>query len=276
MPAGFKRLFFPLVTLFWVTMNVLLWRSEIGSARQAGSPVPTPVVWDKMLTAPDDSSLQIVYQGRNIGYCRWAPNVGEELATGKTGTEDYELEGRVKKLSGYTVDVDGSVLVGKPPQRLRFNCHANFDTNRFWRQMTVRLTMRPNVLEIRADASAQTLAVRLDSQNSSVWQRTFTFAEMARPESLLGAFGGPLALGWLADAAKDAGPAAPKQLALGLNWQARNDWLKIGHAEARVYRLEARLLDKYQAVLVLSRVGEILRVELPSDLVLVNEALSNF
>jgi len=276
MPAGFKRLFFPLVTLFWVTMNVLLWRAEMGKTREAGSPVPTPLVWDKMLTAPDDSSLQIIQRGRKIGYCRWAPNVGEELATGKTGTEDYQVEGRVKQLTGYTVDVDGNVLLTEPPQRLRFNCHADFDTNRVWRQISLRLTARPNVLEIRADATAQTVAVRLDSQDNGVWERSFTFAEMAKPEVMLGTFGSPLALSWLAGAAKDAGTAVPRQFALGLNWQGRNDWLKIGHAEARVYRLQARLLDKYQAVLVLSRVGEILRLELPNDLVLVNEALSTF
>jgi hypothetical protein len=174
------------------------------------------------------------------------------------------------------VDVDGSVLLSEPPRRVRFNWHGDFDTNRVWRLMSLRLTARPNVLEIRADAAAQTLSARLDSRNSTVWERTFTFAEMAKPESLLGAFGGPLALGWLADAAKNAAPAAPTQFALGLNWQARNGWLKIGHAEARVFRLQTRLLDKYQAVLVLSRVGEILRVELPNDLVLVNEALSSF
>jgi hypothetical protein len=42
----------------------------------------------------------------------------------------------------------------------------------------------------------------------------------------------------------------------------------------RVYRLQARLLDRYQIVVVVSRVGEILRVELPNGLLLVNEALS--
>jgi len=35
------------------------------------------------------------------------------------------------------------------------------------------------------------------------------------------------------------------------------------------------LLDRYQAVVVVSRVGEILRVELPNGLLLVNEALTN-
>ena len=51
--------------------------------------------------------------------------------------------------------------------------------------------------------------------------------------------------------------------------------MKIGHAQVRVYWLRARLLDRYQIVVVVSRVGEILRVELPNGLLLVNEALSN-
>ena len=66
-----------------------------------------------------------------------------------------------------------------------------------------------------------------------------------------------------------------KNLSLGLRWEARNDWLKIGHSQVRVYRLHTRLLDRYQAVVVVSRVGEILRVELPNGLLLVNEALTN-
>ena len=47
----------------------------------------------------------------------------------------------------------------------------------------------------------------------------------------------------------------------------------VGRTELRVYRLEARLLGRYRAVLIVSPVGEILRVELPDDLVMVNEAL---
>ena len=36
----------------------------------------------------------------------------------------------------------------------------------------------------------------------------------------------------------------------------------------------ARLLDRYPIVIFVSRVGEILRVELPDNLVLVNEGLN--
>jgi hypothetical protein len=41
----------------------------------------------------------------------------------------------------------------------------------------------------------------------------------------------------------------------------------------RVYHLQARLFDRYHIKVTVSRVGEILRVDLPDDWVLVNEAL---
>ena len=85
-------------------------------------------------------------------------------------------------------------------------------------------------------------------------------------------FAGPVPLALLGPV---MGLEEEPNLSLGLQWAARNDWLKIGHAQVRVYRLQARLLDRYQIVVVVSRVGEILRVELPNGLLLVNEALSN-
>ena len=44
----------------------------------------------------------------------------------------------------------------------------------------------------------------------------------------------------------------------------------------RAYRLQARLLDRYQARIFVSRVGEILRVDLPDEVVLLNDQLANF
>ena len=62
---------------------------------------------------------------------------------------------------------------------------------------------------------------------------------------------------------------------LGLRWEARNDWLQVGHASTRVYRLQARLFDRYEVVVLVSRVGEILHVDLPDNIILVNEALTH-
>jgi hypothetical protein len=266
----FNRLYFPLIVLFWIVMNVLLWRAEFGGGNEAASAVSTDVVWQKILTAPDDSTLEISWNGKRVGYCRWVANVGEELATGKIASEDYVPEGMIRQLGRYTIDLEGNVLLGEPASRMRFNLHLQFATNHVWRQLALRVASRPSAWEIRTTAAEETLSLKYEGQNDQ-WSRTFTYDELRHPRQLLEEFAGPLPLALL-------GPAAgleQKNLTLGLQWAARNDWLKIGHAQVRVYRLQARLLDRYQIVVVVSRVGEILRVELPNGLLLVNEALSN-
>lgn len=267
----FNRLYFPLVVLFWVVMNVLLWRAEFGGGNEAVSTVSTEVVWQKILTAPDDSTLEISWNGKKLGYCRWVANVGEELATGKVSSEDYVPEGMIRQLGRYTIDTEGNVLLGEPASRLRFSLHLQFATNHVWRQLSLRLASRPNAWEIRTKAEEETLTLKHDDPTGA-WSRTFTYEELRHPRQLLEEFAGPLPLALL-------GPAAAleqhNQLSLGLQWSAHNDWLNIGHAQVRVYRLQARLLDRYQIVVFVSRVGEILRVELPNGVVLVNEALSN-
>ena len=44
-----SRLVFIGITIFWVTMNALLWRAEYGS-RGSGSAMSPEVVWQKILT----------------------------------------------------------------------------------------------------------------------------------------------------------------------------------------------------------------------------------
>ena len=64
-------------------------------------------------------------------------------------------------------------------------------------------------------------------------------------------------------------------LTLGLNWEGRQDWMQMGHSRVKVYQLRARFLEEYEIVIIISRVGEILRVTLPGEISLVNEALIN-
>jgi hypothetical protein len=267
----FHRFFFPLVALFWVTMNVLLWRAEFGNANQPGSTVSTEVVWQKILTAPDDSSMEIRWKGKRIGYCRWVANVGEQHATGRISSEDYEPDGMVKQLSGYTIDLEGNVLTGETPARVRFSSHAGFSTNHTWREFRARVALRPGVLGVEAKAADKTLSLKYDEGGGANWSRTFTFDELQNPRALVDELGGgPLARGLMNQPLE-----RPQDISLGAQWEARNDWLKIGHAQVRVYRLQARLLDRYQAVVIVSRVGEIMRVELPNGVLLINEALTS-
>ena len=72
------RFYLLLVTAFFLTMNVLLWRSEFGSRGHLGAPVPADFVWEKVLTSPDHSSLEIRHHGVKIGRAQWAASIGED------------------------------------------------------------------------------------------------------------------------------------------------------------------------------------------------------
>ncbi len=98
-----------------------------------------------------------------------------------------------------------------------------------------------------------------------------TFEELRNPQTLLRDFGAPAFLGFLGGPLRLPTASA---ITLGLKWEACNDWLKIGRSQVRTYRLQAHLLDRYHVTVFVSRAGELLRVELPTDIVLVNEALS--
>lgn len=271
-----KRLYFPLVALFWVIMNVLLWRSEMSGRGHLGSSIPIQNVWERILTAPDDSSLQILHHGRKIGYCRWVPNITTDIDRAAADRPELEIEGQVRRSLGYTIDLDGNFVVDDSPQRLRFAWHAEFSTNHVWRKLHLRVHYKPQAIDIRADAATEQLSFKVEGAGTP-WEQTLTFAELAKPENLFARLGVPLGWNWLGLGGAAAAPASlhPAQLALGVSWEARNDWLKLGHSQLRVYRLQARILDKYQVVVLLSRVGELLRVELPNDIVLLNEAMTN-
>ncbi|NLH71553.1 MAG: hypothetical protein GX456_00705 [Verrucomicrobia bacterium] len=257
-------------------MNILLWRAEMSGQRgKSGSPVPPDLVWTRILTAPDDSSLEVYHRGRRLGHCRWWATITEPKNQNEQNPDIESIEGRVERITGYTLDLEGNILINTNQPRLRFTWHSEFGSNKAWRNMSLRLYARPLTIDVKADAAAQIITVaRRDDE--SAWERTFTFSDLSKPDKLLGGlglpFGGLLLSGLPAMPSGDLKSIA--KLDLGLNWEAQNDWLEAGNARVRVYRLQARLFDKYHAVVHVSRVGEILRLELPGDVVLVNDAFS--
>jgi hypothetical protein len=270
-----RQLSFLLILAFWLVMNFLLWRSEFRAAGELGAAVPVAVVWERMLTAPDDSSLEVVKEGRKVGHLRWQPNVGEELRTGKVAREDQQPEGMVTELTGYTIDLEGNLLIDESSPRLRLDAHVEFGANHRWKEFVTRGHIRPMELELTSVAADQTVQFSFDSGGEK-WKRHFSFSELRNPANLLTELGGPVQGLLLKQLLPTSLLSANSNWAVGLEWEARQDWLKLGHSRIRVYRLHARLLDKFQIVVLVSRVGEILRVELPNDVVLVNDGLINF
>lgn len=274
-----QRLALAAVTLFWVVMNYLLWRAEFAGTDDAARPLPAATVWQKMLTAPDSSNLDIFHRKKRVGSLRWAPSVGEgEAPAAKKPGNDFGPEGRVAAPVDYTVDIgDGNLLWGEPALFYRFNFSARFSTSHAWREVSFRLAQKRGSIELRADAVRESLRLRALDEDTE-WVREFAFADLRRPEKLLAELAGgslpaTLLMGALGGA---AAPARLNDLQFGLRWEARNDWLKAGHSNLRCYRLEARLLDRHRVTVFVSRVGEILRVELPDELTLVNTAFTMF
>lgn len=272
-----SRLLFLLITLFWLTMNFLLWRSEFSGRTSVGSAVPLDTVFNKILTAPDASSLEVYHHGQKIGFCRWSASVGS--AASKTFSEEFEPEGMVEQPTSYSLDLEGNVTLANSTNRLRFDLNLKLSTNRVWQEFSVRANTRPNSWELHSNATDQKVRLVMDDEYDH-WEQSFTFDELRNPQTLLREFGGPIALtvlGTLGNLGLGNVGKTNAAIALpSLKWSANNDSMRFGHSKVRVYRLHAKLFERYEVFIFVSRVGEILWVELPDKLVLSNDAFTHF
>jgi hypothetical protein len=273
-----QRLLLGGAAAFWLMMTGLLWRAEYVEGK-SGTPVPVEVVWDKLLKSPDDSRLEILHHGHRLGSLRWSPNIVEAPSASSPKSKTTRPEGMVSRTAGYTLDVlDGSIILPETKRRLRFTLNLNFNRNREWQDFLITLGQNPRLVRIESHAATQTLLLNTTDGQSPDRQVRFTFQQLRNPHLLfagvINAFGGPESAGQLA--AKMVDPSLLQGLTshvLQLRWEARSDWMKMGSTRLRVYRLQAPLIDKHKIVVTLSRVGEILKVELPNDILLLNRNL---
>src|SRR5262249_14870286 len=178
--------------------------------------------------------------------------------------------------TSYNIDLNGNVMVDDA-NRVRFSVDLRLATNQAWQELTIRITLRPSVWELQAVAATESIRLHIDDGVERL-DKTFKFADLRNPDKLVKDLGGPLAPALLSPLGifrTTPGSPPPSSTSLGLEWQGRFDRLRVGGDWMRVYRLQARLLDRFQAVIFVSPVGEILKIELPDQLVLLNDALAN-
>lgn len=263
-----SRAAFVLITLFWLTMNVLLWRAEFGSKHGAGRAVPAAVVWQKLLTAPDNSSLAILRHGRRIGLCHWSTGVGEQwTASG----EDAVAPGASEPARRYRLRFEGNAIVDELTNRVRFEANLGFAKDRALEELHARFGLRSFALEVDSAAGERSVRVKADADGVR-FERVIAFSELQNPAALAREFLGPLAPEWLSQVDLPVLPPGPA--AAGVKWEAWEDELRVGHARVKGYRLQTRLLERWQVTLYLSRAGELLRAELPEGLELADEQLT--
>ena len=270
-----KRVILLVVTVFWASMMALLWRAEYGSGRSLGSPVPVGLVWGKILTAPDSSTLQIHYRGTNLGFCRWTAAVGQEVSTALSTGDELGPQGLPDKPATYKLDLEGSVNLAEFGSRVGYDLVLKLDGDQRWQEFHARLKLRPDVYEIEVLAPAQTVRVKSNA-GGRAYDRLFKFSDLQNPQKLLREAGGPLLPAMLGSLGLPTSTNALARLTPGLKWTAHEDWLMAGRTRMRIYRLETRLLDRYRIRVSVSPVGEILRIELPGEVVLQHDTLGSF
>jgi hypothetical protein len=255
-----SRLTWLAIAAFWVAMNVLLWRMEYGD-RGSGTVVPVDLVWRKILTAPDTSSLT-VYQGtEKTGFCEFSTSIEQAMAG---LDEDRPPPEGIVKQAGYQIRFDSNVSLGKFTNRLTFSGRIQFSSSRVWRELSLKLTSHAGTVEIHSIATNQTVHLRITTDELS-FAREITFADLQNPDALLQAFAGDWGGGPLNGLDLFPRPQAPAALAGDIHWEAHHDRLMVGREPMSAYRLETRVLDR-ALVIYVSTLGEILRVELPNGI----------
>jgi hypothetical protein len=255
----FARLTFIAIVIFWLTMNFLLWQSEFG-VHGGDTPVPLQLVWRKILTAPDASSLSVYQKGDRMGYCELSTGVGQQMAT--YDEDRPPPEGFVSR-GDYLLHVAGNVSLGDFTNRLKFDGRALFDHAHRWREVSLKVTSRLQVIEIHSVATNETVRVRFVNEGSLIMERNIPFAELQNPGAILREFAG----GFTGDffGAFDIADLLPEAGSQPIEWDARRTRVKIGTEAVPVYQLETTVLG-HPVVLDVSTLGEILRVDLPGDI----------
>jgi hypothetical protein len=263
------RITFLLIAAFWIAMNVLLWRAEYGS-HGTGVRVPPALVWQKILTAPDISSLNVFQDGQRTGFCEFSTSVEQEMATLDEGKPVPE---GINSRAGYQIRFNGNVSLGDFTNRLTFDGQLEFSRQRQWREFSLKLSSHFAIVEIHSLTAEQNVHLKITNDGLTT-ERVFGFDDLQNPNILWRAFAGNWGGEWAAGLDLPVVPQTTSLFAQDIHWEAHRDRLIIGREPVSAYRLETRVLN-HPIVIYASTLGEILRVELPGGVTASFDQLGN-
>lgn len=274
-----NRVIFALIFLFWLAANFFLYEYENANRRRYTSSVPIETVWKKILTSPDPSSLEIYSQDRRIGTCRWTAGVGEEQMRKFLQADEGAIQTPLPKPSYYTIDLDGNVRLTDLKTVARFYFHASLPDENNWSNIVLRISLDKSTVYMTANAKEETVNLKFET-GKTYFNRTFKFAELLNPALIMQSLGIPMGVLFLPEVSSivNTNTASTNLLnaaKIQLDWKAYHDNMTVGKVNLKVYRVEATIWGKFKVSATISRAGEILKIELPENITLINTALAN-
>ena len=226
-----------------------------------------------MLSAPDASALTVFHHGQKIGFCQWSTSVGEELS--KLHGEGEPPEGMVRRITGYRAHLEGNFALHHiPSQRVRVDGNLNLDPNLRWNNSDIRFIFRPTVISLKTFAADQAFDLRVES-GDDVFNRRIQWADLQNPQALMETLNVAEVTALSRNLGQRGQPGTNGPSLGNLTWEAYEDAIRIGRSPVRAFRLQTTWLEKYKAIVFVSRVGEVLRIELPDEILLVHDQLSS-
>lgn len=131
-----QRILFGFITVFWLVMNVLLWRAE-----HFGAKVPVDTVWRRVLSPEEDISHYDIYrvgaEEQIIGSFTWMATALDQQGT------PLPLENMTRQPAGYSIEIDatppdtkGAITLSNG-RSLEFTIDLQFDQNHDWSSMVL-------------------------------------------------------------------------------------------------------------------------------------------
>ena len=274
-----QRIILGSVTFFWLVMNILLWRWEYSDQRP-GQEVEAASVWQKILRSPDLAYLDIYKKNRwrrPLGSFRWSSEIVDTDFINTTS--GATLDGMIRKATGYSIEISNGYLDLPELPRIRYKLQLDFDANIKWKALRIDFRQVPVIATVSSTATNNTAEFNIDT-GAQVTTRIVPFADLRQPSKVAALSvelftGSKQAAPWVEYLLQGLNPAAQLNYSADLEWKARYDWLPQVSSRIRVYRLEANLSGSKLLTIYVSRVGEILRIELPNEIVIRNRNFYN-
>ena len=286
-----KSIWLILAGLFWLGMNVLLWRSEYGGGSK-GNPLPVKTVISKIMDTPDPSELDIFYRDKPIGHCRWVvaqmgrDELGHDSGSSNDASDDVDLEaaemsGLIRNVDYYTVHMDGHVQGQDHPRRIRFMLNITLSPQWEWTSFNGKVGARDQWFHIHSDKEQEKVVLQVE-QDETHWDTQLTFAQLKNPQAMISQWGqeNPILVAALAPVmgmlhsltSSESTDPYDKFNWVG-DWSAFSDWMSIAHSRMRIYRLESGADRRNSLSVTVNRAGEILAIKAPQQISLRNESV---